>query len=152
MSIVKAHRFPVSIEWREGRLTTATSPGKPDLDVATPPEFKNGIEGVWTPEDLLVAATASCYAVTLLAVAEQKGIDLHDLDVEGIGHLELRPNGRFGFIAIELVTTLHVDLESREPAERAARHAKDVCIVGSALDTPVDLELHVMTQDHAKVA
>jgi organic hydroperoxide reductase OsmC/OhrA len=71
MPTVKAHRFPVSIEWQEGRLTTASSPGKPELEVATPPEFKGGIPGVWSPEDLLVGATAACYTVTLLAVAAQ---------------------------------------------------------------------------------
>src|ERR687887_1149736 len=76
MPTVKAHRFPVSIEWQEGRLIRASSPGKPDLEVATPPEFKGGIPGVWSPEDLLVAATAGCYTVTLLAVAGRMGIDL----------------------------------------------------------------------------
>lgn len=152
MSIVKAHRFPVSIEWRNGRLTTASSPGKPDLDVATPPEFKGGITGVWSPEDLLVAATASCYAVTLLAVAERKRVELLDLEVDATGHLELRPDGRFGFIAIELVATLHVDAGQCEAAERAARYAKDVCIVGAALDTPIHLDVNVLTRAHAKVA
>jgi organic hydroperoxide reductase OsmC/OhrA len=83
MPTVKAHRFPVSIEWQEGRLVTASSPGKPELEVATPPEFKDGIPGVWSPEDLLVGATAACCTVTLLAVAEREGIELHDLKVDG---------------------------------------------------------------------
>ena len=152
MSIVKAHRFPVSIEWKEGRLTTASSPDKPELEVATPPEFKGGIAGVWSPEDLLVAATASCYAVTLLAVAERKRVELFDLDVEGTGHLELCRDGHFHFIAIELVTTLNVDVSQRAAAEHAARYAKDVCIVGAALDTPVHLDVNVVTRAHAKVA
>ena len=43
MTTVKAHRFPVSIEWQEGRLTLAMAAGKPDLEIATPPEFKDGI-------------------------------------------------------------------------------------------------------------
>jgi peroxiredoxin-like protein len=152
MPTVKAHRFPVSIEWQEGRLTTARSPGKPDLEVATPPEFKGGIPGVWSPEDLLVGATAACYTVTLLAVAERKGIELLGLKVDGTGHVELRDDGRFGFVAIELVATVEVDATQRQAAERAARYAKDVCLVSGALDTPVHLELNVVAREVATIA
>jgi peroxiredoxin-like protein len=152
MPTVKAHRFPVSIEWQEGRLTTARSPGKPDLEVATPPEFKGGIPGVWSPEDLLVGATAACYTVTLLAVAERKGIELLGLKVDGTGHVELRNDGRFGFVAIELVATVEVDATQRQAAERAARYAKDVCLVSGALDTPVHLELNVVAREVATIA
>jgi len=142
MSIVKAHRFPVSVQWQEGRLTQARAPGKPPLDVATPPEFKGGVPGVWSPEDLLVAATAACYAVTLLAVAERKCVPLFDLHVEGAGHVEL-VEGRFRFVAINLIANIDVEPELAEAARRAARDAKDVCLVNLALDTPVHLEVHV---------
>ena len=54
MTTASEHRFPVSVHWLSGRLTNATIDGKDDLLVATPPEFKGGIEGVWSPEDLLV--------------------------------------------------------------------------------------------------
>jgi organic hydroperoxide reductase OsmC/OhrA len=149
MTTVKAHRFPVSIEWQEGRLTTASSPGKPDLEVATPPEFKGGIPGVWSPEDLLVGATAACYTVTLLAVAGRMGIDLVSLKVDGTGHIELGHDGRFGFIVIELLATLEVSADQHEAAESAARYAKDVCLVSRALDTPVHLEIHVVAREVA---
>jgi len=149
MSTVKAHRFPVTIEWQQGRLTKASSPGKPDLEVATPPEFKNGIPGVWSPEDLLVGATAACFAVTFLAVAERKGIDVFGLKVDGMGHVELHPDGRFGFVAVELVAVVEVEAAQRTAAEKAARYAENACLVSRALDTPVHLELHVETREPA---
>jgi OsmC-like protein len=47
----------------------ASAPGKPSIEIATPREF-NGIDpDRWSPEDFLVAAVASCYAVTLIAIA-----------------------------------------------------------------------------------
>ena len=61
--------FPLSVRWIEGRRTVVSVCGKDDLEVATPPEFKGGVEGVWSPEDLLVGSIASCFAVTLVAVA-----------------------------------------------------------------------------------
>jgi organic hydroperoxide reductase OsmC/OhrA len=147
MHTVKAHRFPVSIEWQEGRLTLATAEGKPDLEIATPPEFKDGIPGVWSPEDLLVASTAACYTVTLLAIADRKGIELLDLTVDGTGHVERRYDGRFGFVAIELVANVAVEPEFAERAERAARYAKEACLVSLALDTPVHLDVNVKARE-----
>lgn len=152
MTTVKSHRFPVSIEWVRGRLTTATAAGKPAIGVATPPEFKGGIAGVWSPEDLLVAATASCYAVTLLAVAERREIELFDLEVGGIGHVERRSDGHLGFVSIELVAKLLVDRDHAAAAERAARDAEEMCIVGVSLDAPIHLETHVVTRADAQVA
>jgi organic hydroperoxide reductase OsmC/OhrA len=152
MTTVKDHRFPVSVEWQEGRLTLASAAGKPDLEVATPPEFKDGIPGVWSPEDLLVASTAACYAVTLLAVADRKSIELLDLTVDGTGHVERRQDGRFGFVAIELVANLAVEPEAVEAAQRAARFAKDACLVSLALDTPVHVDVRVEAREVAPVA
>ena len=149
MPTVKAHRSQFRSNGRRAPLTTASSPGKPDLEVATPPVFKGGIPGVWSPEDLLVGATAACYAVTLLAVAERKGIEPLGLKVDGTGHVELRSDG---FVAIELVATVEVDAAQRQAAERAARYAKDVCLVGRSLDTPVHLELNVVAREVATIA
>jgi organic hydroperoxide reductase OsmC/OhrA len=131
-----------------GRLTTASSPGKPELEVATPPEFKGGIPGVWSPEDLLVGATAACYAVTVLAITERKGIELLGLKVEGTCHVELRKDG-FGFVAIELLATIEVEATQRQAAEIVALYAKDVCLVSRALDAPVHLELNVIAREIA---
>ena len=85
MSITKDFRYKVAVDWEGDRITNVTSPDKPDLTVATPPEFKNGVEGVWSPEDLLVASAASCFAVTLVAVAERRELPLHALHVSGTG-------------------------------------------------------------------
>jgi organic hydroperoxide reductase OsmC/OhrA len=152
MTTVKAHRFPVSIEWQEGRLTLATSAGKPDLEVATPPEFKDGIPGVWSPEELLVTATAASYTVTLLAIADRKGVELLDLTVDGTGHVERGQDGRFGFVAIELFAHVEVEPEAVEAAERAAKYAKDACLVSLALDTPVHVDVRVEAREVAPVA
>lgn len=140
---IKAHRFPVSVHWQEGHLTRASAPDKPDLAIATPPEFKGGIAGVWSPEDLLVASTAACYAVTLAAVAERWNLTLHGLEVEGTGHVERRDDGRFGFVAIDLQTTVDVDSNEVDAAQKAAAEAERLCLISLALDTPVHVDAKV---------
>jgi peroxiredoxin-like protein len=143
MITVKDHKFPVSIHWITGRLTRATVPGKPDLQVATPPEFRGGIAGVWSPEDLLVGAAASCYAVTLVAVAERHDVPLHGLDVRGTGHVTRRDDGRFGFVAIELEVSLETEPGREADARRAAEAAEHGCLVAMALDVPVHASVTV---------
>lgn len=140
---IKAHRFPVSVHWQEGHLTRASAPDKPDLEIATPPDFKGGIAGVWSPEDLLVASTAACYAVTLAAVAERWNLTLHGLDVEGTGHVERRDDGRFGFVAIDLQATVDVDSNEVDAAQKAAAKAERLCLISLALDTPVHVDVKV---------
>jgi organic hydroperoxide reductase OsmC/OhrA len=140
MSISKDFRYKVAVDWEGDRITTVTSPDKPELTIATPPEFKNGVEGVWSPEDLLVAAAASCFSVTLLAVAERRELPLHSLHVSGTGHLTARDDGRFGFVAIELTAAIRTDEHVLEAMERAAKHAGRACLVSMALDVPVHVD------------
>ena len=52
-----------------------------------PPEFRGGTPGMWSPEDLLVAAVASCYSLTLEAIAVHRGIEFQYVDVRGIGFI-----------------------------------------------------------------
>jgi organic hydroperoxide reductase OsmC/OhrA len=143
MSITKDFRYKVGVEWEGDRMTNVSSPEKPDLTVATPPEFKNGVAGVWSPEDLLVASVASCYTVTLVAVAERRELPLHSLHVSGTGHLTARDDGRFGFVAIELTAVIRTDEQALEAMERAAKHAVRGCLVSMALDVPVHVDVTV---------
>lgn len=149
MSIVKAFRFPASVRWRGGRLTYASARDKAMLDIATPPEFKGGIPGVWCPEDLLVAATASCFALTLAAVADRAGVALSAIGVDGVGHVEPAHDGRFRFTVIEL--DVEVEAEDPHAAEQLVADTERLCIVTLALDVPVHVHLVATTPAGAAV-
>jgi len=144
MTIVKSHRFPVTARWKEGRLTDLTADGKPDLEAATPPGFKGGIEGVWSPEELLVGSLTSCYAVTLVAIAERVPVTFDVLRVDGVGHVERRTDGRVGFVSIEVDVHAEVPARHVHDAEVAAHRANELCIVSLALDVPVQIEVEVV--------
>ena len=145
MTTLKDFRFQVKaapLPWRRVRLT---STAKPPLEAATPPEFRDGTPGMWTPEDLLVAAVASCYVQTLRAIAARRELLLRELEVEGVGHVTHRADGRLGFVVIELLVGLTVDEEDEHEGERAAHDAHHACLVARALDVPVELELNLRT-------
>jgi organic hydroperoxide reductase OsmC/OhrA len=150
--MLKDYRFTVRTHNATQRLVTVESEGKPTVAVATPPEWRDGIADVWSPEDLLVAATATCYALTLSAVAERRSLPIRELSVLGAGHVSRRTDGVFGFIVVELAVELTTDEECEGLAERAARIAERGCIVGDALKVPVEIELTIRTRPAAAPA
>ena len=136
MTISKDFRFPVSVRWHGEQLAGVTAPDLEEIEVAVPPEFR-GPGGHWSPEHLLVASAASCYAVTFAAVAERRRIPLHSLTVTGTGHVGHRDDGRVGFVAVELTARIRTEPEFVGAAERTARATHTACLVTDALDVPV---------------
>jgi organic hydroperoxide reductase OsmC/OhrA len=146
MSIVKDFRYPVSLRWEEGRLTRASARNKSDLHVATPPEFKGGIAGVWSPEELLVTSVAACFAVTLVAIADRHRVRIFDLSVEGTGHVTELNDGRLGFAVIELNARIVTEEEHVAFVRNAAESAERGCLISRALDVPVHLEVDAVAR------
>ena len=150
MSTLKDFRFRVDASPLPRRRVRLTSEGKCPLEAATPPEFRGGIPGMWTPEDLLVASIASCYALTLDAVAQRRQVALHQVEIEAIGHVTRRAEGRIGFVVIELRVDLTVDAGCEDDGQHAPRDAHRTCLVSHALEIPVELELEVRTVERPR--
>jgi uncharacterized OsmC-like protein len=126
------HAFPVRVEWVAGRQVVAGVLGKEPLPVAAPPEFDPDADpSIWSPEDLLCNALASCVAVTLTGQAAKRGVPVVDLAVTAVGTVA---RGAFtGFdVEIELVTEPGFE----EPAELAVERSQH-CLVGASLGVPV---------------
>jgi len=138
MSTVKVHRYGVRAHPVGPGTLDLEAPGKPALQVAMPPEFRNGVHGVWSPEELLVASLAACFELTVAAIAEYKDLPLHALQVDATGHVE-RKDSRYRFMLVELDVELETDAGREHELEHVAEVAKERCIVGSALDVPVRL-------------
>jgi organic hydroperoxide reductase OsmC/OhrA len=126
------HAFPVRVEWMTGRTVVAGVQGKAPLLVAAPPEFDPDADpAVWSPEDLLCNALATCVAVTLTGQAAKRGVPIVELSVTAVGTVE---RGAFtGFdVEIELVT----EPAFEERAELAVERSQH-CLVGASLAAPV---------------
>lgn len=143
--MLKDFRYEVRAETATRRLVTLTADDKPKLAVATPPEFRGGVAGVWTPEDLLVASVATSFALTFSAIAERRELVVQGLSVVGAGHVLRRADGVFGFALVELAVELTVEPAYEQAARRAAHAAERACIVTNALRIPVEVELSVHT-------
>jgi organic hydroperoxide reductase OsmC/OhrA len=153
MGTVKALRYPVHSHWYGGRVVHATATDKRPLQVATPPEFRGGVKGIWSPEELLVAAVASCYELTLAAIAERRRVPLSHVETAASGHLEHGHDG-YRFTVIDLDVHIVTDPTHEQEAKELALLTKDHCIVGKALDAPIHVDVTVVPHEleHPEVA
>ena len=84
------HEYKVSVRWDHDRKGSMTSPDLNDkVEVATPPEFPNGLEGIWSPEHLFTAAVNSCLMTTFLAIAENSKLEYLSFESKALGKLEI---------------------------------------------------------------
>jgi organic hydroperoxide reductase OsmC/OhrA len=143
MSILKDFRFTVEVKGNAERVVETTTEEGLALSVATPPEFRGGIHGMWSPEHLLVSAVSSCYALTLAGVADRRQIPLQDVAIRGVGHITRRADARFGFVVVELAVEITTEEGFEDNARRAARAAESGCLIAQALRIPVEIELEV---------
>lgn len=140
-----AHRYRVVAWWSSERNGIAKSDSAPNaIHFAAPPQF-GGLEGRWTPEDLLLCAVASCYTTTLRALADYSKLQYSDLGVEVEGTVEKADSG-YAFTEIMLRPTLTV-LEEQDQARalRLLQKAKSACLVSRTLSVKQRFEPRVQT-------
>jgi peroxiredoxin-like protein len=135
----KVYTYHTSIKWTEQRKGVISSAGKPDIQVATPPEFK-GHGGIWSPEDLFVASVNTCVMTTFLAVAERAGLAFTSYESVAEGRLEL-VDGKFQFTAITLKPTITLPangdaIKAKELIEKAEAN----CLISNSMKARVSLE------------
>ncbi len=144
MSVFKSHRYGVRSEWHDGRRVSLEAPGRPRLDVALPSDFKNGVPGVWTPEELLIASLATCFELTMIAVAAYRLVPLHALRVDATGYVE-RKGHLYKLVLLELDVHAETDAGREGEVEHIAAAAHEGCLVGKAVDVPIHMELETRT-------
>ena len=135
----KVYTYRTAVKWTEQKKGTITCEGKPDIQVATPPEFK-GHEGIWSPEDLYVASANICLMTTFLGSAERAGLTFTSYHCEAEGRLEL-VEGKFQVTVITLRP--QIALQSGSDAAKAKElieKAEANCLISNSMKTRIALE------------
>src|SRR5437773_8821828 len=83
----KSFRYANQLVWNTARRGTTSAPGKPEMAVGSPVEFK-GEPGLWSPEELLVGALNTCLMLTFVSMAQSKGIEFVAYESAAEGLLE----------------------------------------------------------------
>lgn len=135
----KIFTYRSSVRWTERKMGVISSTGKPDVQVATPPEFK-GHEGIWSPEDLFVASVNVCVMSTFLAFAERAGLGFTGYESDAEGRVEL-VEGKLQVTAITVKPK--VTLKPGEDAGKAKdllHKAESNCLISNSIKTKVMME------------
>ena len=127
------HKYHVLAWWTSGQTGFAKSDSAPNaIHFTAPPRF-GGLEGRWTPEDLLMTALASCFTTTFHVIAGYAKFEYTDLEVKAEGTVSKTANG-YSFSEIAIRPSLTIPNEDkRERAINLLQKAKALCLVSRAL-------------------
>lgn len=131
------HFYETSVSWDKDRIGTISADGMPDVTVATPPEFPNGVPNIWSPEHLFVASVNICLMTTFLAIAENSNLQYKSFSSKAKGKLE-KVDGKFMISEIELnpaiVVTQEKDLER---AKRIIEKSEQNCLISNSAKSKI---------------
>ena len=137
------HYYETKVAWTEGRKGTLSEPTMPSIEVATPPEFPNGVPNTWSPEHLYVASANICLMTTFLAIAENSKLGFKSFECNGTGKLE-KVDGKFMISEIVLKPKVVVTEEKEiERAQRILEKAENHCLISNSMKTEIKLEMEV---------
>lgn len=134
----KTFTYSTSVRWTGNRAGVISSDSKPGFRVASPPEFK-GEAGVWTPEDLFVAAVEVCTMTTFLAFAYNKQLPIESYESVAEGFLEFVDDGyRFTKVILKPRITV-ASAEVVELANQIMRDAHTKCLISNSIKATVEV-------------
>jgi organic hydroperoxide reductase OsmC/OhrA len=145
---VKKYRsftYSTNVEWTSDRQGTLRSSDKPPMSISSPPEFK-GIPGVWTPEDLFVAAAEICQMSTFLSFGYRKEIPLRSYKSSAEGLLEM-VDGTYKFTRIVIRPVIVVGATwTKEQVEDLVHTAHDQCLIGNSMNAEIVVEPNIIIE------
>jgi organic hydroperoxide reductase OsmC/OhrA len=142
------HRYVVSSTVTPAGASLVMSDGIPSLPTAMPPEF-DGTPGLWSPETLLVAAMANCFALTFRGIARASKMPWVDMSVTCDGTLE-RPDHVTQFTRFDLHASVVLAPEvNEEQARRILARAEETCLIARSLKAETHLHVAVEYEQHA---
>jgi len=136
--LYKSFQYQTETRWLEGHRGVISASARPGIEVSSPPEFK-GEPGLWTPEELLVAAINACLLMTFLAYAQREELNPGSLSSAAEGFLE-HSEGKYRITEVVLKPDLVVNDEddvllARDILERAHRD----CIIANSVRAVVKM-------------
>lgn len=142
------YTFTVNGEWR-GTRNDVGSVGSKGFQTPVSVDTSMKGAGVGTnPDELLIAATQSCYMITLANILTNRRIPYQDMNVRSEGVVS--EDGGLHFESITHYPTVVLDTDASdedvEAATKAAYRAEEKCMIGNAVRGQVKLSVHPTIQ------
>ncbi|HPW89710.1 MAG TPA: OsmC family protein [Kaistella chaponensis] len=142
---MEPHLYNVDISWTKERQGEMSSPELSTvIEIATPPQFPNGVEGIWSPEHLFTSAVASCLMTTFLSIAENSKLEFTAFSCKSHGKLE-QIEGKFLMTEVILEPTVTIANESdREKADRVLQKSEQHCLISNSIKSKVTMNTNII--------
>jgi len=134
------HTYTTSVQYSEQRKGVLSSVGLSSFEVATPPQFPGGHEGIWSPEHLYVASAEICLMTTFLSIAEKSRLAFVQYSSEAVGTLEKTAEG---MLMTKIVIKPKVVIEDETKKDRVLlllEKAEKYCLISNSMKTEVTIE------------
>jgi len=146
----KTHHYTATITWT-GNLGTGTSaytaysrnhtinvPHKPMIDASSDPAFR-GDKTRWNPEQLLLAALASCHQLWYLHLCAEAGIIVTAYQDHAEATMTEDETGAGQFTTLTLRPRVTITAESDAAKARALhQQAHEMCFIARSVNFPVN--------------
>ena len=140
------YTYRVSAWWTSGRTGLAKCESSPNTIHFSEAAELGGLQGRWTPEQLLLCSLAGCFTTTFNDIARAAKFDYTDLEVEIEGTVRRSRTAGCSFNEILLRPRLTVNSEDqREAGLNLLRRTKSMCMISRAITVPQTLEPTVET-------
>jgi organic hydroperoxide reductase OsmC/OhrA len=157
MKMMTPFYYHVDVSWNKARQGVMCSPelqarlGENGcIEVATPPEFLGGMQGIWSPEHLYTASVASCFMTTFLAVAENFKLEFSSFLCRAIGKLDYL-DGRLAMTEVTVQPEVSIKKPSQESlAIRVMEKTEKACLISNSIKTSVIMTPVVRISDLAE--
>jgi peroxiredoxin-like protein len=136
--------YQVNLEWNKDRIGEVSSPIlNQKIQVATPPQFPGGVEGIWSPEHLFTAAVNSCFMTTFLSIAEKSRLSFTSFKCEAKGKLELVEKS-LKMTEVELFPILTIENENdKDKAIKILEKSEQACLISNSIMSNVILNMTI---------
>ena len=145
---MESYYYNVDINWENSRKGIVCSPelnkkNSVCIEVATPPEFPKGIEGIWSPEHLFVAAISGCLMTTFLAIAENSTLEFESFSCKAKGKLEnVKGIVMMSEILLEPKVVIHSE-SFISKAIRIVKKAEDACLISHSVKSKITMKINI---------
>jgi len=133
------HNYQTNLRWTDEKKGILSCDGKPDINVACPPEF-GGHPGIWSPEDIFLASVEICTMTTFLWYVNKENLSIKSYDSEANGTVEMS-GGVFQFSSITI--KVRIGISSEDDCSRVEKMMKKVeraCLITNSIRTDVTIE------------
>jgi organic hydroperoxide reductase OsmC/OhrA len=135
------YSYRVSAWWTSGRTGLAKCESSPNTIHFSEAAESGGLEGRWTPEQLLLCSLAGCFTTTFHDLARSAKFEYTDLEVEIEGLVRCARAAGCNFKDILIRPRLKLQSEDQiEAGLTLLRRTKSVCMISRAITVPQTME------------